>query len=69
MSGHETTGPYAYIRRHYGVAPRVGQRITMNGKPGTIIRPRGDPAHLRVRFDGQRHTSNVHPTWEVSYAE
>lgn len=67
----ETTrrpAPYAYIRRAYGVEPKVGQRITMDGKPGFIIRPQGDPQYLRVRFDGQKHASDVHPTWEVTYA-
>jgi hypothetical protein len=59
---------YNYIRRAYSVDPRVGQRITMDGKPGTIIRPQGDPQYLNVRFDGQKHGSNVHPTWKVDYA-
>lgn len=59
---------YDYIRRTYGVDPKVGQRITMGGRPGVIVRPRGDPQYLRVRFDGQTHVSNVHPTWRVCYA-
>jgi len=59
---------YAYIRRAYGVNPKVGQRITMNGKPGVIVKPRGDPQYLFVRFDGQKHAVNVHPTWRVDYA-
>lgn len=59
---------YDYIRRTYNVDPKVGQRITMDGKPGTIIKPRGDPQHLNVRFDGTRHGVPVHPTWEVDYA-
>lgn len=58
---------YDYIRRTYGVDPKVGRRITMDGKPGVIVRPKGDPAHLQVRFDGQKHTVPVHPTWEVVY--
>ncbi len=59
---------YDYIRRAYGVEAKPGQRITMDGKPGVIVRPKGDPARLRVRFDGQKHVSNVHPTWRVDYA-
>jgi hypothetical protein len=59
---------YDYIRRTYGVDPKVGQRITMSGKPGVIVRPQGDPQYLAVRFDGQKHASPVHPTWEVDYA-
>lgn len=65
----ENDGAYAYIRRIYGVEPKIGQRITMDGKPGVIIRPRGDPHYLRVRFDGEKHASNVHPTWKVTYAD
>lgn len=53
---------YEYIRRTYNVDPKPGQRITMAGKPAVIVRPQGDPARLRVRFDGQKHASNVHPT-------
>jgi hypothetical protein len=59
---------YDYIRRTYGVDPKVGQRITMDGWPGTIIRPQGDPAHLRVRFDGKKSIDIVHPTWKVDYS-
>jgi len=59
---------YKYVREAYGVDPNPGQRITMDGKPGTIVRPTGDPQYLRVRFDGQKHVSNVHPTWRVDYA-
>ena len=59
---------YAYIRRFYGVDPRVGQRITHYGNPGVIVRPVGDPRYLRVRFDGRKHLSNVHPTDEVDYS-
>ena len=59
---------YEYIKRHYGVDPKIGQRITHYGKPGQIVRPVGDPQYLNVRFDGQKHTSNVHPTDDVDYA-
>lgn len=59
---------YDYIRRTYNVDPVPSQRITMDGRPGTILRPSGDPLYLRVRFDGQKHASNVHPTWRVDYA-
>jgi hypothetical protein len=40
----------------------------MDGRPGTIIRPQGDPAHLRVRFDGKKSIDIVHPTWKVDYS-
>lgn len=59
---------YDYIRRVYGVDPRVGQRITMDGKPGVIIRPQGDPQYLRIRLDGQKYGWDTHPTWRIDYA-
>lgn len=58
---------YAYIRRVYAVDPKVGQIIVMDGRIGTITRPQGDPQYLRVRFFGEKHISNVHPTWRVDY--
>lgn len=62
-----STPPYEYIRRAYGVDPKVGQRITVDGKPGTILRPLGDTHHLRVWFVGQG-VGFAHPTWRVDYA-
>lgn len=59
---------YDYIRRTYGVDAKPGQRITVDGKPGVVVRPQGDPAHLQVRFDGQKHTVPCHPTWRVELA-
>ena len=59
---------YDYVREAYGVNPKPGQRITMNGKPGTIVKTRGNPQYLRVRFDGEKHIVNVHPTWRVNYS-
>ncbi len=59
---------YDYIRRTYGVEPVIGQRITVNGRPGVIARPQGDPQYLRVRFDGAKFLMDAHPTWEVDYA-
>jgi hypothetical protein len=58
---------YEYIKRMYGVDPQIGQRITHYSKPGEIVRPQGNPQYLNVLFDGQKHTSNVHPTDEVLY--
>lgn len=56
---------YDYIRRTYGVEFQPGERIAMDGKPGTVTKPRDDPQYLRVRFDGQKHISNAHPTWRI----
>jgi len=59
---------YDYIRRTYGVDPRLGQRVLIDGRWAMVVRPQGDPLYLRLRFEGQRHTSNAHPTWRVEYA-
>jgi hypothetical protein len=58
---------YDYIRRVYGVDPKIGQCITHYGKMGVICRPGSNEHYLNVRFDGQNHTSRVHPTDEVVY--
>lgn len=61
-----------YIRDYYGVPANRGGRITFTGtadklpQQGTITG--ADNVRLRVRFDGQKHTAIVHPTWEVAYA-
>jgi hypothetical protein len=58
---------YDYNKRTYNVSPMPGQEITIDGKRAIIVRPNGDPHYLRVRMEGQRYTSNAHPTWEVDY--
>jgi hypothetical protein len=57
--------PYRYIQRTYGLEFFPGERITIDGKPATVCRPTGDPAHLKVRMDGHKHTSEAHPTWRI----
>ena len=52
-----------YVRRTYGVTAKRGDRVTVNGRAGTIVSFPG--AYLGVRFDGQKHTSRCHPTWRV----
>jgi hypothetical protein len=42
-----------------------GMRADMDGKPGIITG--GNSAHLRMRFDGQKHSSVVHPTWQMTF--
>lgn len=42
-----------------------GMRADMDGRAGTITS--GDSAHLRMRFDGQRRSSVVHPTWQMTF--
>jgi hypothetical protein len=60
---------YDYIRRSYGVDGKIGQRVTVNGKTGVIVRPQGDPSHFQVRFDGQKHTVPCHPTWKLELGD
>ncbi|HEY1177558.1 MAG TPA: hypothetical protein VGF17_15480 [Phytomonospora sp.] len=52
-----------YVRSHYAVDYRRGDRITVDGRPGTVVSFPGQ--YLGVRFDGSKHTSRAHPTWRV----
>ncbi len=53
----------AYVRSYYAVPYKVGDRLTVDGRPGVLV---SFPGHyLGVRFDGERHTSRAHPTWRV----
>jgi len=42
-----------------------GMRANMAGRDGVITS--GDSGHLRIRFDGQKQPSVVHPWWEMTY--
>lgn len=44
---------------------RRGMRADMNGRGGVITS--GDSCHLRMRFDGERRSSVIHPWWEMTY--
>lgn len=55
--------PADYVRRTYGVNIYRGDRIEVDGRPGTVVSFPGQ--YLGVRFDGERHTSRCHPTWRV----
>lgn len=59
---------YDYIRRAYGVDAKVGQRVTVDGRPGMIMKPPGDPHRLHVKFDDSPFVTQAHPTWEVDYS-
>lgn len=67
--GSEVSASYAYIRRTYGVEPTPGRRVRhqITNRHGLIVRPRGDPHYVQVRFDGQKHTVPCHPT-ELDYS-
>ena len=60
---------FEYIKRHYSVNPFVGQRVIVDGKPGIIVKDRGN--YLGVNFDEDKPgvISNCHPTWEVVYGD
>jgi hypothetical protein len=53
-----------YVRRHYAVDYKRGDRLTVDGKPGTLVSFPGQ--YLGIRFDGEKFTRNAHPTWRVA---
>lgn len=53
----------SYVRRYYGVDYKRGDRVTVDGKPGTIVC--FPDQYLGVRFDGERRISRCHPKWRV----
>lgn len=59
---------YNYIQCAYGRCFEPGQRVVFteyDNKPGTVMRPQGDPQYVRVRFDdgmvGDCHPLSVEP--------
>lgn len=55
-----------YVRGYYGVDFKVGERLELldhrdrpTGRVGVLVS--FPQQYLGVRFDGQRHTSRVHP--------
>jgi len=52
-----------YVRDYYGVGYKRGDRLTVDGKPGTLVSFPGQ--YLGIRFDGEKVTSRAHPTWHV----
>lgn len=56
---------YDYVRRTYGVDPKVGQRVrhTEIDRYGVITpENKGFGHYVRVRFDGRKYADNCHPT-------
>lgn len=53
----------AYVRETYGVDFKVGDRVTVDGKPGVIVS--FPDQYLGIRLDGEKRTSRAHPTWRV----
>ena len=57
-----------YVRRYYGVDYKRGDRIMVDGRPGTIVSFPGQ--YLGVRFDEwPKRTFPAHPTWRVERIE
>lgn len=58
---------YAYVRRTYGVDPKVGDRVRLvnegqaSGQEGEVVYPGQSTAHVHVLLDGREHVSIVHP--------
>lgn len=44
---------------------RRGMHADMDGRRGVITS--GDSAHLRMRFDGEKRASVIHPWWQMTY--
>ena len=61
-----------YVRATYGVPYKRGDRLVLeagtdNERHGVLVSFPG--AYLGIRFDGDRHTSRCHPTWEITREE
>lgn len=54
-----------YVRRYYGVDFKRGDRVTVDGKPGTVVSFPGQ--YVGVRFDGEKHTERCHPKWRIDH--
>ncbi len=58
---------YDYVRRNYGVDPKVGQRAALvnegpsSGKAGVVIYPGLSTASVHIVLDGDDHPVRVHP--------
>lgn len=54
----------SYVRRYYGVDYKVGDRVTVDGRPAVIVS--FPDQYLGVRFDdAPKVTRRAHPTWRV----
>lgn len=54
---------FDYIYRAYGVRYKRGMRVTVDGKPGTVVGVKN--CYIRVKFDDRKFPVNCHPTWKV----
>lgn len=57
-----------YVRGYYGVDYKVGDRLAVDGRPGTLVSFPGQ--YLGIRFDDNPLvTKCAHPTWRVERIE
>ena len=53
-----------YVRRYYGVNYKRGDRLVVDGNPGTLVS--FPQQYLGIRFDETPHmVHRAHPTWRV----
>ena len=59
------SSPFDYVKKAYNLPfLKKGLRVKFDGKMGTVTHA---DCHVRVRFDGQKHSVRCHPTWEIIY--
>jgi hypothetical protein len=59
------------IRELYGVPAKRGGRVRFEWtrREGTITGSTSSGLYLRVRFDGERKSEIIHPTWDLEYLD
>ncbi len=61
----------AWIRQRYKVPAKRGGRVKYRetGQLGTITSASPSAPYIRIRLDGEKHSSVYHPTWQLKYLE
>lgn len=59
--------PFEYVISYYGVPAAMGRRVTVQGKPGTIIQDRGHLIGVNFDHDKPGRVSICHPTSDIVY--
>lgn len=54
-------------RQRYGVTFKRGDRVAVDGKPGTVTSYTRSQQYIRVRLDGDKKSVPCHPTWRMEY--
>ena len=60
---------FEYINNTYNVPACIGRRVVVNGKPGIIVKDKGN--YIGVNFDEDKHgvVKCCHPLWVVEYQD